>query len=404
MEVHRRRNPNAQRPNEEQPAVQNDQLPNLLQHFYSAVWTACAWVLDKIRDFAVELFTILWPLLKKILMSKIIKLFVVIMTMLFTKTTVVAILCESPVSGLGYIDDFCKSNSDANGTGKQLPLQSRINESLSLAERLANTDISMNIKLSNVELSLSDLKGRIAFSDLDKTEKDQFYQMIEQIKDSAQTTKNGIRKMLITFNNALYGLATYAENLHKHLTNQRSIVSRLIFQPKPTEVAIIPEQFLRDLDKLTDTIGIAYNMSEHVNSNLASLNDKVSKMEIMAGDLRCIREEKIKDHDKAGMLAKLYRHTLGDGDMNKITHQKNIAFLEQFTEYRREAQRQIQNVIDQLEKYKHIILTTRETASRLDAVQKQPLDIHLDELKNAIKKLTEYYERFDRNLTEYNQM
>ncbi|CAF0718811.1 unnamed protein product [Adineta ricciae] len=124
----------------------------------------------------------------------------------------------------------------------------------------------------------------------------------------------------------------------------------------------------------------------------------------MTGELRCVKEKKIKDHDNYGILTKLYRNTLGDGDMNKDVHKKNIDFLQGFSKYREEAQRQIKDAIDRLNTFAHTILSTREAASRLDAARIQPLNIHLDDLKNTIKELEKYHKHFDRKLIESSQV
>ncbi|CAF0718805.1 unnamed protein product [Adineta ricciae] len=262
MELHHRRNANTQSSNEAQPPATNDQQPNPPQN---------NWLLNKACDFAVELFTTLRPSLKTIIMLKSTGLIFSMVCLFVNRHYAYEAFCKQPIIDSSFTKEFCQYILDANGTENQPPLNPAIDQGLTLSKGLANTDVYISSKLGDVELSFSDLKGRISFSDLDQIEKNDFYGMIEQIVDSARTTKRGIRGMLRAHNNALGGLVKYANKLYAHLSDKRTIVSRLWQKPEPIEVAIVPEQFIADLDELIHTIGIAYNMSQNTESNLGNV-------------------------------------------------------------------------------------------------------------------------------------
>lgn len=121
-------------------------------------------------------------------------------------------------------------------------------------------------------------------------------------------------------------------------------------------------------------------------------------MEDTAGRLHNINDDKIKKIDNPGSIVKLYRSILGEGDISKDKHQRNLQVLAQFPNFRKEASIQINNVLLRLGKFRIDAESMRETASDLDHVQTLPLDIHVKTLKEAIETLREYQKRYNQKL------
>ncbi|CAF1466118.1 unnamed protein product [Didymodactylos carnosus] len=103
-------------------------------------------------------------------------------------------------------------------------------------------------------------------------------------------------------------------------------------------------------------------------------------------------------------MAKLYRKTIGEGDINKVKHQRNLQILNQFPTFTKEAAIQINNVLHRLEIFKFESDEMKLTVSTMDRVQTLSLNIHIETLKDAINKLHMYQQRFDGRINEANQV
>ena len=151
-----------------------------------------------------------------------------------------------------------------------IPVNSFIQDTVTLADRLANTDVTIVSQINAVRMSLVGFQSSIAFGELDKMEKDTIHHEIDEITDLALTTNRGINNMFAEFNGALQGLTNYVTNLHAHLTDRRSIFSRLLLKPKLVEVAIIPQKFITDLENVERQIEGVIDITNKVNGNLGT--------------------------------------------------------------------------------------------------------------------------------------
>jgi hypothetical protein len=247
--------------------VQNDNQQNLSDG--SRVKEAIfKYLSNVIRDVMFGFPNNIGPSLKRTLIKGLISLGIFFICLFITKPVLFTFVCQSSISNSPFISDFCAEMPETNGTRIVVPANSFIQGSVTVAERLSNTDVGMTVKITQVKISLLDLQTSVSFSKLDKVEKDELNKKFEEITDLAQSTARGMHKMLANFNSALEELARYAKNLHTHLTQKRSIFSRLLSKPKPVEVAIIPEQFIVGLQTIDSEIeGVMHN-TESVNSML----------------------------------------------------------------------------------------------------------------------------------------
>lgn len=225
-------------------------------------------ITDTVRNFIVSLFDMNIPGRKKIIIKGLFTMITFFIYLFITKPDLVNFVCQSPINNLKHMLDLWTHLSDTNGTQKAVPADSFIKESITVAEQLVNTDVSMPVKITAMKLSLFELKKIVSFSELTQVEKDEIDKQIKEITNLAQLTVSEMYPMFAMFNSALKELTRYAENLHAHLINKRSIVSRLLSILKPVEVAIMSKEFKDDLQavekKLEDVI---YNTGQ-VNSKL----------------------------------------------------------------------------------------------------------------------------------------
>ena len=208
------------------------------------------------------------PFLKRILIRGFISLGILFVYLFITKPDLLTLVCHSSISNSSFISDLCAEISKTNSTQIVIPTDSFIQGSVTVAERLSNTDVAMTVRITEVKISLLDLQAGVAFGQLSTAEKDELLKKMGDITDLAQSTIRGMHKMLANYNSALEELARYAKNLRTYLIPERSIFSRLLSKPKPVEVAIIPEQYITDLQIVEREIeGVIYN-TENVNSKL----------------------------------------------------------------------------------------------------------------------------------------
>ena len=117
-----------------------------------------------------------------------------------------------------------------------------------------------------------------------------------------------------------------------------------------------------------------------------------------------INNNKLEDIDKDNFVVKLYRSTLGEGGLSKAKHQRNIQILKQFPDVSKEASIQINNVLLTLGKFQAEVEPMKKIASTLDRAQTAQLDTHVKTLDEAIDKLHECHQRFNRRLTNINRI
>ncbi|CAF4325205.1 unnamed protein product, partial [Adineta steineri] len=84
-----------------------------------------------------------------------------------------------------------------------------VEKSIELAERLSDADVSAPHKLTEVKISLIDLRSRVSYSDIDEPTKKILKDNIAELKTSVQTTTENLHKMLASFGGTLSKLEIY---------------------------------------------------------------------------------------------------------------------------------------------------------------------------------------------------
>ena len=118
------------------------------------------------------------------------------------------------------ISDFCtliSANGNGNSTAIVLPIDAVVEKTVSIAERLAETDVSLPIKITEIRIALIDLKTSVLYSRIEQEVKDQVLEYIDDMRNSAGTTADEIRRMIAAFNNVLPKIEIYIKDLYKSL-------------------------------------------------------------------------------------------------------------------------------------------------------------------------------------------
>ncbi len=139
------------------------------------------------------------------------------------KMFIFLLVCQTIIRYIPGISDYCQQQSEKSGgnpTTLVLPIDSVVEKTVAMAERLSETDVSAPIKITEVKISLIDLKTNVLYSQIEQTTKDQLITQIEDMKSSAALTIDEIHKMLASFNGALAKMEIYTKNLFRVLTNK----------------------------------------------------------------------------------------------------------------------------------------------------------------------------------------
>lgn len=127
-------------------------------------------------------------------------------------------------------------------------------------------------------------------------------------------------------------------------------------------------------------------------------------MNRLAAESHIINSVELNKIDNSHAITKLYRSILGDGDIRKVKHQRNLQVLDQFTTITREAANQTISVLEHLGRFQTEVDQMKKTVSIMNYPRKSHVDIYLDDLSDAIEKLRTYHLRFVQRRNAVNQI
>ena len=131
------------------------------------------------------------------------------------------------------ISDRCellKAHIEGSSKTIMLPIDSIIEKTVAIAEQLSETDVSAPIKITEIEISLIDLKTNVLYIEIEQAIKNQLIEHIDNMKESASSTVDEIRHMVAAFNSVLGKIEIYTINLHRFLTKEKGNGIRLEFE------------------------------------------------------------------------------------------------------------------------------------------------------------------------------
>ena len=167
------------------------------------------------------------------------------------------------IASISRVSKFCEQTPgkiDGNRTTRAAAaLDSILINSVSIAEQLSETDISVPIKIAEVKLSLIDLQTNIAFSQLDQTTKSELQGGIDEVKSSATSAISKVYRMLASFNGALAKIEIYTRSLFNILakkTGSKEIPSELKAYLEHIESEV--ERIMRNAGDAHLNVGMSY--------------------------------------------------------------------------------------------------------------------------------------------------
>ena len=92
--------------------------------------------------------------------------------------------------------------------------------------------------------------------------------------------------------------------------------------------------------------------------------------------------------------------TIGNGNSEKVKHQRNLQVFNKFPEFTESAAIKIKNIIGRLQNFKHEIVEVKYTVSKMDRAQTLQVDVHIEILNNALESLEKYRRQFDKQITD----
>ena len=149
-----------------------------------------------------------------------------------------------------------------------------VEKTTELAERLANVDISAPNKLTEVKISLIDLKARISHSNIEKATRQVLTEKVGELKVSVESTTDNIHKMLAGFGGTLSKLEIYTRYALTYITDESSTLTTTPLSSSNTALTIsnfeekIQSQFQHYVENIEKQINRIIFIAEDVHSQL----------------------------------------------------------------------------------------------------------------------------------------
>ncbi len=131
---------------------------------------------------------------------------------------------------------------------------------------------------------------------------------------------------------------------------------------------------------------------------------KFDQLNRMAAESYKTNYEDLANIDNANSLTKLYRSILGDQEIKRDKHQRNLRILSETTSITRQAADRIHETLDKLGHFQTYIGQLKRAVSGMDAARKDPVDIHRERLNDIIEKLSMYHRRYIERQKGFNQI
>jgi hypothetical protein len=176
---------------------------------------------------------------------------------------------------------ICKSPADPtpspipeNPLIKMPSVPTFVEKTTELAERLSNVDVSAPNKLTEVKISLIDLKARISYSNIEQPTRQMLTGKIGELKTSVESTTDNIHRMLAGFGGTLSKLEIYTRYALTYLTDESSTLTSSSSSSSNTGLVIgnfeekIQSQFQHYVEQIEKEINRIIHIAEDVHSQL----------------------------------------------------------------------------------------------------------------------------------------
>lgn len=151
-----------------------------------------------------------------------------------------------------------------------------VEKTTEIADRLSNVDVSASNKLTEIKISLIDLKARVSYSNIQPATKQILTKKIGELKASVEITTENIHKMLAAFGGTLSKLEIYTRYALTYITDESSAltISSSSFSTDTALAAIsnfenkLQSQFQHYLENIEKQINRIIHLAEDVHSQL----------------------------------------------------------------------------------------------------------------------------------------
>jgi len=149
-----------------------------------------------------------------------------------------------------------------------------VEKTTELAERLSNVDISAPHKLTEVKISLIDLKSRVSNSNIEQPMKQILTEKIAELKTSVESTTDNIHTMLAGFGSTLSRLEIYTRYALTYFTDESLTFTTSPSSSSNTELVIvdfenkIQSQFQHYVENVENQVNRIIHIAEDVHSQL----------------------------------------------------------------------------------------------------------------------------------------
>ena len=150
-----------------------------------------------------------------------------------------------------------------------------VEKTTELAERLSNVDVSAPNKLTEVKISLIDLKARISYSNIEQPTRQMLTGKIGELKSSVESTTDNIHKMLAGFGGTLSKLEIYTRYALTYVTDEASTLTSLSSSSSSNTGLVIgnfeekiQSQFQHYVEQIEKEINRIMHIAEDVHAQL----------------------------------------------------------------------------------------------------------------------------------------
>ncbi|CAF1219973.1 unnamed protein product [Didymodactylos carnosus] len=291
------------------------------------------------------------------------------------------------------IGEHCSSVSENNGTSSSVklpPIGPFIEKSTSLAEILANSDVSAPERMIEVKLSITELIVTLGYSNIDSLAKQELLTHFTALRKSIQNTADELSGLAAAFDTTIDYLHSYAEHVLEHLTRESSSSNQLIHDGQKSIEQSFNDYVLLVEKKLERCLHKAQNTHRHLNEiqeQLSTIRDLLEKNKVHT-------QNELDQLEHENILVKLYRFTLGNGQIDQMKFERNLNVLNGFISFVRSVIANTDNIVLKLKKFKNDAEQVEETVSEM-TIQSISIEAHIELLQKATNRLIASKETFN---------
>ncbi|CAF0772777.1 unnamed protein product [Didymodactylos carnosus] len=294
-----------------------------------------------------------------------------------------------------FISSYCSPTPTENPSlnnekyVKISPIGMYVEKSASLAEMLADSEISAPTRMMEAKMAITDLIPVLQYSDVEPPMKQQLLHHLNNMRRSIQDVTTKITTMVAAFNEALENLKMYIEYTLTHLTYVQSSPNLSTFDGQQD----LQKSFSTYLTSINDEVNRVLFKTQDVSQDLKDIDESLYTINDLLRRHQAVTRNDLDKLEHGSYLATLYRMTVGNGRIDQVKYKRNIITLDNFAHFTQHLSANTNNIILKLSEFTSEADQLKETVA-LVSLQTIPIEVHTELLRKAIKRLDTSKETF----------